>query len=479
VTTKALVVAWLAGTLLAAPVAGQAPVGREAAEALRYPPLTFEPPDPEVHEVSGVSVLFLEDRSVPLVTIFARFKGGYALFGRSRYAAGTALPSLLRYGGTTSEPPDSVDEALEFYALQTSFGGGGDAVFSSMNTLTEHLGTALGLWGRMLRSPRFDTAEVETWRVRELESVRRHADEPQRLAFSEFNRLLYRDHPVGWEMTEEDLEPADLDVEILHDLHRRVVCPGNLTLGVTGDVSWHEIEPLLEDFLRGWPACPGPLPPVQVPDILRQAGVFLIPRKIEQSVIVMAHPTEVHLGENQEYFASQMGNSIFGTGGFSSRLVSRVRTQEGYAYSASSLWTTPRRYDGIVGAVTSTRPENTVPALRLVLEVMESMKAAPPTPEEMGTALDQMVNGFVFNFENPSQIVSRRMVYLAEGLPRDWLEKYLEGITQVTPGSIQAVFREHVHPEAMTILVVGDPDRIGREELESLGPVTVLEIARP
>jgi zinc protease len=107
------------------------------------------------------------------------------------------------------------------------------------------------------------------------------------------------------------------------------------------------------------------------------------------------------------------------------------------------------------------------------------MKAAPPTPEEMGTALDQMVNGFVFNFENPSQIVSRRMVYLAEGLPRDWLEKYLEGITQVTPGSIQDVFREHVHPEAMTILVVGDPDRIGREELETLGPVTVLEIARP
>jgi zinc protease len=280
-------------------------------------------------------------------------------------------------------------------------------------------------------------------------------------------------------MTEEDLEPADLAVEILHDLHRRVVCPGNLTLGVTGDVSWPEIEPLLEDFLRGWRACPGALPRVQVPDILRQAGVFLIPRKIEQSVIVMAHPTEVHLGENQEYFAAQMGNSILGTGGFSSRLVSRVRTQEGYAYSASSLWTTPRRYDGIVGAVTSTRPENTVPALRLVLEVMESMKAAPPTPEEMGTALDQMVNGFVFNFENPSQIVSRRMVYLAEGLPRDWLERYLEGITQVTPGSIQDVFREHVHPEAMTILVVGDPDRIGREELETLGPVTVLEIARP
>jgi len=28
----------------------------------------------------------------------------------------------------------------------------------------------------------------------------------------------------------------------------------------------------------------------------------------------------------------------------------------------------------------------------------------------------------------------------------------------------------------MAILIVGDPDRIGREELETLGPVTVLEL---
>ena len=32
-------------------------------------------------------------------------------------------------------------------------------------------------------------------------------DDPQRLAFAEFNRLLYGDHPVGWEMKAEDLGP--------------------------------------------------------------------------------------------------------------------------------------------------------------------------------------------------------------------------------------------------------------------------------
>ena len=184
--------------------------GRAMVEGLRYPPLRFKAPVPEIHEVEGVRVLFLEDHTVPLVTLFARFKGGYSLFDRSYYAAASALPALLRYGGTATLPPDSVDEALEYYALQTSFGGGGETVFTSLNTLTEHLGPGLDLWFDILRNPAFDSAQVDVWRGRELESVRRRPDDPQRLAFTQFNRLMYGDHPVGWEMGPEDLEPDAL-----------------------------------------------------------------------------------------------------------------------------------------------------------------------------------------------------------------------------------------------------------------------------
>jgi predicted Zn-dependent peptidase len=466
----------LLGVVLAEAASAQSQVGREAAEALRVDPISFSPPVPEVREVAGVPVLYLEDHTVPLVTLFSRFRGGYGLFDRSLYGAATALPSLIRYGGTDTLPPAAVDELLEYYAIQTTFGGGGETVFSSLNTLTEHLGAALELWSGMLRTPRFDSAEVEVWRGRQLESVRRRSDDPQRLAFSEFNRLLYGDHPVGWEMYEGDLEAEDLTPEVLREVHGKVLCPENLTLGVTGDVSWDELEPLLESFLGAWPPCAEALPPSPIPDIRREAGVFLIPRELEQSVLVMAHPTAVRLGSGGEYFSAQIGNSILGSGGFGSRILSRVRTEEGYAYSASSLWTMPRHYDGIVGAVTRTRPENTVPALQLILDIMFEMTEAPPTRQEVSTTVDQIVNGFVFNFETPAQIVSRRMFYLAQDLPEDWLEQYLEGIRNVTPESIRTVFQNHVRPEAMTILVVGDPSRIGLEALERLGPITFLDI---
>lgn len=456
---------------------GQEPVtdGRAAIEALTFEPIDFELPVVEEHDVGGVEVLLLGDDALPLVTAHAYFRGGYGLFDRSEYAAAMGLPAMLRYGGTADRTPSDVDEEIAYHAFDLSFGSGGGSVTASINTLTEHLETALELWAEMLVEPRFDTAEVEAWRVRQLESVRRRADDPGRLAVSEMNRLLYGDHPVGWEMDADDLAPERVAPERFHAVHERIVCRDNLVLGFTGDVSWNEAEPLAERLLQRIPACPHELPEPPVPDIRRAPGVFIVEKELEQAVVVMAHPTDVRLEDDDEYYAAVIGNSILGGGGFSSRILQRVRTDEGYAYTAASLWTTPREHEGVVGALTRTRPENVAPAIDVILATMAGLRADPPTSEEVRTTVDQIVNGFVFNFDSAAQIVSRTMYYRAIDLPDDWLERYLEGVQGVTPEAIQEVFREHLRPREMTILIVGDPERIGLETLDRFGPVTMLQ----
>ena len=114
-------------------------------------------------------------------------------------------------------------------------------------------------------------------------------------------------------------------------------------------------------------------------------------------------------------------------------------------------------------------------AIRLILETFREMTTVPPRPAEVRRAVDETVNGFVFNFQSPSQIVFRTMVYRAEEFPDDWLQRYLEGIQEVDAGDVLRVFREYLDPEEMTILVVGDPASFG-ESLEALGPVTILEV---
>ncbi|MEJ2540829.1 MAG: pitrilysin family protein [Gemmatimonadota bacterium] len=459
------------------PVQAQQP-GRETVETLTFTELDFHPPTPVEHRLSnGVTVFFLPDSTLPLVDVYARFSGGWGRFERRHFAAGSALPSLLRRGGTRTRSPDSVSHAMEYLALQTSFGGSGESVTSTLNTLRRHLPEALDLWAEMLREPGFDTAEIAVWRGRELENVRRRTDEPGRLAFAEFNRLLYGDHPVGWEMTVDDLTPERLTDEELHWVHERVLCPGNLLLGVAGDVAWDEIEPLLEQEFASWPECPEPLPPSPAAQVGADPGVYLVPRPVNQSVVVMAHPVSLQQGDTPEYFASRIGNAILGAGGLTSRLMGRIRTEEGLAYGASSVWTTPRRYEGLLGATTRTRTDATARVVRLVRETLVSMTEEPATEDEVNAAVDEWVNGWVFNFESPSRIVARALAFRASKLPDDWLTRYLAGIQAVEPDDVRRVYGRHLRPDQLVILVVGDPGPL-REPLEALGPVTVLEPGR-
>ena len=285
-------------------------------EELEFAELEFVPPEALQYTLEpGVDVFFLEDHTLPLVSVYARFRGGPRHFSRDELGAATAVPILLRSGGTTELPPDSVDKLLEFYAAETTFGGGGGTSFSSVNMLTRHLGDVLAIWGDLLKNPAFDPAPVEVWRGQELEDVRRKQDTPGRLAISKFNRLLFGDHPVGWELGAEDLEPEDLTAEALKSIHRRIYCLDNLTLGVTGDVTWEEMRPKLEAGLADWSPCSAPLSEPSPSNTVVEPGVYLVPRELEQSTVVIGRPSGVRLADDPEYFSSRIGNSILGASG--------------------------------------------------------------------------------------------------------------------------------------------------------------------
>jgi zinc protease len=418
-----------------------------------------------------VTVIFMEDHSLPLVNLFALFRGGSSYFERSDLAAATALgSSLLLNAGTASLPPDSVDRLIEYYALGPSFSAGGAATLAGMETLTRHLDLALGLWAEMLRAPRLDPDRVETWRLRQLESVRRMDDAPGSLAISEFNHLLFGEHPVGWQMGPEDLGSASLDQERLRRVHRAIFCAEHLTLGVVGDISRESAAAKLEAAFADWPACPGKLSPPPPPELRRSGGVFVVQKPVNQSSLVMGQPGGVLQRDDPEYYASQVANFILGGSGLSSRIATRVRTEEGLAYSAGTVWVAGTRHERVFGAFAQTRGEATIATANLIRQTLEAARREPPTADEVKLAIDYTANGFVFAFENPAQVVTRQMSYRLAGLPEDWLERYLAGIQQVTPAAVHEVVRRHIRPEDWTFVIVGDTTRYDAPP-ERLGPL--------
>jgi predicted Zn-dependent peptidase len=446
------------------------PVGRAAVEALETPPLVFDPPVADEHEVLGVPVYHLRDPALPLVDFFVQGRGGAGHFARERLAPVSALPSMLRLGGTRDLPPDSVDLRIDLLALQVSFSSGGGGFTVGLNALTDTFDEGIALLRDMLLEPGLDSAALEVWRGQQLEGIRRREDDPQGLAYSEFNRLMFGDHPTGWVATEEDFSEARLSRATLLDAHEALLCRDRIILGIAGDMTWEEAEPRVREFLEPWPTCEEEIPEPPVAELRDEPGVFILRKEVEQSTVIMAQPGGLLLDDSPEYFASRIADYILGSGGFTSRLMTRVRTEQGLAYGASSLWGASRRSEGLLGALTFTRPERTIEAARLLRDVMEEFSGSPPEPDEVQTAYDEISNGYVFAFESAAQIVARRMGYRAQELPDGWLERYLEGLQEVTPEAIAEVTGRYLDPTQMTILILGDSARFD-PGLEELGPL--------
>src|SRR3989442_10740419 len=212
----------------------------------------------------------------------------------------------------------------------------------------------------------------------------------------------------------------------------------------------------LERVFRGWAKCPPglrPMPPVQ---FARGPRVVLVEKDVNQTNIRMGHAGGVRVGNTPDYFAAQVADFLLGGGGgFNSRLLQRVRSDSGFAYSVFSNWGADTKREDVFFTGAQVRAEKTVAALALMRNIIGSMATQPVTAQDVKLAQDNEVNSFVFQFQNAGQIVGQQLRYAVDGLPANWFDLYLKGIQAVTPDQVRQGSEKYLHPDRLITVVVG------------------------
>ena len=115
------------------------------------------------------------------------------------------------------------------------------------------------------------------------------------------------------------------------------------------------------------------LPPLPAVEPRFEPSVYLLPRALTQSNVVLGH-----FGirrSNPDRYAIQIMDIILGGGGFTSRIMERVRTEEGLAYSVSSSFPTSTRDISLFRVTVQTKNENVPRAVQVILEEMARMRS--------------------------------------------------------------------------------------------------------
>ena len=424
---------------------------------LAFEDLAFDPPDPAAHrhELSNGGVAYVvPDRALPLVTVSVIVRTGAYLEPAGKAGLARLTGSQMRAGGAGALAPAAFDDEAAFLAAQLSSTIGATSGSASVNCLTKDLDASLDLLFDMLRRPRFDQDRLDLARSQVLQQMERRNDSTQSIEGREWGRLLRgADHFTTIPSTRATIDGITRDDLVA--FHREYFHPGNFIFAVSGDVDPADMVSRLEARLADWPARASVATPVPAPDHAIEPGVYIVDKDdVNQGRVVIGHLGAMR--DNPDRYALMVMNDILGGGGFAARLLTRIRSDEGLAYSAYSSFGLGTYYPGAFRASFQSRSETVARAAAIVLEEIERIRSEVVSETELRTSKASFVETFSRNFSSAAS--TARLFANDEYTGRDpaYLVTYRDRISGVSGDDVLRVAREYLDPEKLVVLVVGD-----------------------
>jgi predicted Zn-dependent peptidase len=438
-------------------------------EQLAYGPLAFEVPRAEAlrHELPGGVVVYVApDRTLPLVNVVLHVRTGAFREPAGKPGLAALTATLMRVGGTQSLAPEAFDERADFLAANVSAASGDTGSRASLNVMTSALGDGLDLLFDLVRNPRFDASRLAVEKGKALEAMKQRNDDAGDIQAREWAWLLYgRDHFTTRVATAAELESIGRDD--LVDFHRRTWGAENLVVAVSGDVEPAAILAELERRLAGWRAAePAPWPP-GAPEFAPRPGLYHAEKEIPQGKVRVGHRSlKVDDWSDPDLYALTVMNDILGGGGFTARLIKRVRSDEGLAYGAGSSFGLGVYWPTTFQAGYASKNPTVAYALEIVLEELDRIRREEVSAEELRVSKSSYIDTFPRSFESAAQIANTFAQDELIGRPHDYWYRYRERIEAVTAADVLRVAQRHLRPEELVMLVVGSWSEIAPGDAE-------------
>ncbi|MBM3792211.1 MAG: insulinase family protein, partial [Acidobacteria bacterium] len=453
--------------------AGQEWRGRPPAAAPASAPSL---PVPTVFLLSnGLTVYLVERSSLPVVSANL-----IVLAGSDRNAP--ARPGLASFTaemldeGTTSRSAMQIAEEADRLGAYLSSGSTPDFSFVAFRSLKRNAVAALELAADMLLHPAFPDEEIERIRHDRLTEILRQKDNIHALANKAFVRTVYgKDHPYGYTEIGTNLSLRAITRSDLSRFWSSGYVPANAALVVAGDITAEELRVLAERCLGSWK---GNGTVQAEPPIRANSGrriVIVDKRDSPQTSLRVGH-----IGVERaspDYVFLDVMNTAFG-GLFSSRINMNLREKRGYTYGASSAFSF-RRGPGPFTVATGVRTDATAPSVTEILREIEAIRTDLLSEEELAASKDSISRSLPGLFETTPQIASAMGQIFVHGLAEDYYRSLPARIESVTAADVARAAREHLKPEQIVIVAVGDRKQI-EPELRSLGlgPVEISDADR-
>ena len=394
--------------------------------------------------------------------------GGGATSEAAEVAGATVLAARAMSEGTTERDAVAFVEASERLGSEIRTSAGWDSLAVSLEVPRSHLASAMALFAEMALQPSFPEREVERLREERLNDLQQVMADARRRAEKAFPAVLYADgapyaRPLGG--VEETVAP--IDREVLVQRHASLLRPEGATLLLCGDLAELPLDDIVASAFGGWGATREAVPATpDHPDRAAQGRrVVIVDRPgAPQSEVRVGHvgaPRQI-----DDFHALSVMNALLG-GLFNSRLNMLLREERGYTYGVHSGFDL-RRAAGPFAVRCAVESDVTAPAVIDIMSELERIGHDPVSEAELDAARDYLIGVFPLRFETSAQVAGALAGLVVHELPDDELDRYRPAVAAVTEDDVRAAAVAHIHPDAASIIIVGDAS-VCEEQLREAG----------
>lgn len=401
---------------------------------------------------NGLVLIVLERHALPMVNVTLSLKAGSIYDPPGQEGLANLTNSCLSRG-TKKRTATQISQEIDFVGGSLSATTGMDFANLNLKILKKEIELGFDLLADVLVRPTFTTDELEREKQEVIADIINQEDNPRVVASKAFYKTVFGSHPY-WHPTEGIRESVSaLTREPVVEFHRKYYRPNNAVMVVVGDITFAEVSKSLGKYFTDWESKEIDFPKLTAAPAPVKIQQELIDKPLSQATIMLGH-----LGisrNNPDYYAAYVMNYILGGGGFSARLLTNIRDNQGLAYSVGSYFHANVQ-PGNFQVSAQTKNSSASQVVEAILKEIKTIYSQPVSDEELEAAKADITGSFPLKLDTNSKVASY-LVYMENyGLGMDYFEKFPQYINAVTKEMVQKAARKYLHPDRYTLVIVGN-----------------------
>ncbi len=405
--------------------------------------------------VAGIKLLTVTTGVKDVVTFTGSFAAGDS-FSPEENSAIADLTGYMLDKGTEKNNKFALAEKLENLGAELSFSVGTHNLGFNGKCLSKDVDEVIELLAKQLRYPAFNQEEFEKLKIQRKGSLLRLLEDTNRRASEKSDSMLFPaghpNHGTSAQKLIDDVAKVTRDdvVKFYSDYYG----PKSMIFVLVGDLDNSKINSSVEKYFSGWNGGVD-FPKVDKSDQVTEGETVIVKMKEKTSATLHIAQTTGIQRTDKDYIALSIGNSIFGMGGFSARLMSIVRDDEGLTYGIYSVLGDDTYSDGQFYISGTFSPDLLAQGYSSTMREFKRWVKDGVTADELKAAKTRAIGSYKVGLSTTRGIAGRLLSITQRGYEPSYMDEYSDQINNVTLEEVNAAIKKYINPDKVNVVVAG------------------------